>query len=208
MHRPSKSLFEDINNKFQILNKTRLRIEDLYKQGLLSKKIIEHIYESLFLNAHIHFCSFLEDLFVGLLVKNNGYVSGRKIIKPKVDIYSYKVAYQLILGDKKSYVDWLPYKNTSNLANIFFKSGKPFTQLVQNEKDLLSKCHTVRNAIAHKSQVSKKKFLESVVQHTPLLPTEKNPSSYLRGLFRRNPEQTRYELYTTNLLIIAKKLSQ
>lgn len=208
MSRDSSLLANEFASKLRSLEKTRSKIVVLKGQGLISRKAVSHFYEGLFLNAHVLFEAFLEDMFIGLLVNGNGVISNRSDIVPRVTIKSYTVARELVIGPSRSYVDWLPYEKTIKLAKIYFRGGRPFSELSEPMTAHLKKCHLIRNAIAHKSQSSYKKFNDEVIGNTPLPPQERTPAGYLSGDFRRSPPQTRYENIVSELLTIARSLSR
>jgi len=163
-------------------------------------------YEGLFLGAHVAFEGFIEDLFVGLLV--NGLKSQRSDIVPRIRIPTHQIARELLTGPRKRYVDWLPFERTIDLANLYFRGGRPFTDLSVAQKDHLERCNIIRNAIAHKSRHSLKLFEGKIISNMPLPPKERSPSGYLRGIFRISPLQTRFQIYISQTLIIARDLAR
>jgi hypothetical protein len=50
------------------------------------------MYEGLFLNAHVMIENFLEELFLGLLVKGRGVESGRDDVQPRVEVLTHLIA--------------------------------------------------------------------------------------------------------------------
>jgi hypothetical protein len=104
-------------------------------------------------------------------------------------------------------VDWLPYDKTQDLAKIYFRGGRPFSELSAPQKEHLLKCHTIRNAIAHRSRYSLERFERHVIGNTPLPPQQRTPAGYLKGIFRLYPSQTRYENMVAQLLSIARQLA-
>lgn len=167
------------------------------------------MYEGLFLNAYAAFEGFLEDLFIGLLIEGRGIQSSRSDIKPRISIRSHLVAREVLIGlGPRKYIDWLPIERTLDMAKIYFRGGRPFSDLSIIPKSNLLKCAVIRNAIAHKSQYSMNRFEEIVIGNNPVLPQEKKPAGYLQSLFRTSPPQTRYEDLVANLLIIARTLAQ
>jgi hypothetical protein len=208
MPKSSSELGDDLARKFRALNNARVKITSLSTQNLITQQVMNHLYEGLFLSAHVAFEVFLEDLFIGLLVDSQGLVSSRRDIVPRIVVKTHAIARDIVLGAERQYIDWLPYQRTVNLAQIYFRGGRPFSELDQPQKDYLNKCHTIRNAIAHKSRYSMKKFEESVIGLTPLPPNERKPAGYLSGYFRRRPAQTRYENLIAQMLLIAYDLAR
>ena len=154
---------------------TRVKITELSSQRLITQQAMNHLYEGLFLSAHVAFEGFLEDLFIGLLVEGQGLAPSRKDIVPRIVVKTHKIARDIVFGSERPYVDWFPYQRTVKLAQIYFRGGKPFSELNQSQKDYLNKCHTIRNAIAHKSRYSLKKFEASVIGSTPIPLKKENP---------------------------------
>ena len=203
---PSR-LADALTIKYKSLEHTRSKTEYLYSHGVIALRDKRQFYEGLFLNTHVIFESFIEDLFFGLLVNGSKTLTPSKII-PRIEIGSHIIARELVNGPQKNYISWLPYENTIKLAKIFFRSGSPFTDLGSAEKDDLRKCHIIRNAIAHNSGYSRKKFESNVIGTAPVSRAERNPTSYLMGVYRISPEQTRYQLYAAKLRQIAVKLTR
>jgi hypothetical protein len=166
------------------------------------------MYEALFLNAHVAFEAFLEDLFFGLLVSGGGVESRRNDVGPRITVASHKVAREVIISSSRAYIDWFPYERTLDLANRFFRGGRPFSLLTPNQKETLAQCHIIRNVIAHKSRSSIDKFERRVIGAAPLPASEKHPAGYLRGLFRIRPSQTRFENLLAQVLLIARVLAR
>ena len=209
MSNSSYTLANSLEKRFLSLNLTRMRIDNLVQAGRISRRDAELMYEGLYLNAHSAFESFLEDLFIGLLILQGGVESSRSDIIPRIEIHSHKVAREVVLGPRSRFVNWFPYQNTIDLAEIYFRGGRPFSQLKESQKQTLSNCHAIRNAISHRSRYSIKRFEEVILTQSPPLPTyERSPAGYLRGLFRRSPSQTRYENVVIQLLLIARDLAR
>jgi hypothetical protein len=118
------------------------------------------------------------------------------------------VAREVIIGPNRSYVDWVPYRRTVELATVFFKGGRPFSDLAQPHKDVLHKSHIIRNAIAHKSKHSLKEFERHIIGSSTLPPSECSPAGYLRGLLRISPSQTRFSNLLAQMLLCARELAK
>jgi hypothetical protein len=191
-----------------MLERTRANVESLVKGDLLSHDAADRMYEALFISAHVSVETFLEDLFVGLLVQGYGVISSRVDVVARVHVRSYRIARELINGAGRSYVDWLPYERTIDLAKLFFRGGRPFDDLSQPQKDVLLRGRTIRNAIAHRSRFSIRQFERRVIGSTPLPPNERSPAGYLRGLFRTSPDQTRFSNLLAQLLLVARDLAR
>ena|SRR6185503_20310604 len=208
MSRDSHGLVESLARRYKLLDRMRRRLERLVAERHLSERLVETMYEGLFLNACTAFEGFIENLFIGLLVnKTTGKSSPRRTV-PRLTIRSHLVAHELICGPRRPYVDWLPYDNTMNLAGLFFRGGRPFNRLSEAERDLLRRSVIVRNAIAHKSRFSLLKFETDVIGALPVTARERRPSGYLRGAMVTAPIQTRYENLVSGILLIARHIAK
>lgn len=203
MVRALSTLANDFNSYIKSLERTRKKIESLFNQGDLSRREIEQIYGSLFLNAVIMFESLIEDMFLGLLTDK----FKRKTFKivPRARFKSNIIARDVVLSGKR-YINWLPYEETEKRAKIFFRNGIPFTILKAAEKEILKKVHYMRNSLAHKSRYSLLQFERQVISSLPLIKREKTPLGFLRSQFRISPSQTRYENLINEIDSIARKL--
>ena len=127
---------------------------------------------------------------------------------PRINIKSHSIAREIVMGVGKKYVDWLPYDKTDQLSKLYFRGGRPFSDITRPNKETLLKCSVIRNVIAHRSRHSIKQFEKQVIGTTPLLPKERNPAGYLEGLLRIAPAQTRFSNLLSQLSIIARDLSK
>ena len=208
MSNPSSSLADKLERKFHAMENTRSRLEVLAARNLIPQRTATQMYEGLFLNAHVVFEGFLEELFVGLLVNGQGVQSTRSDIVPRIVVRSHSIVRELLFTSRRQYVDWLPYDRTLELAGKYFRGGRPFSDISEPERLYLLKCHTIRNVIAHESRDSVIKFKKRVLGSTPLPPHEKKPAGYLRGLYRVSPAQTRCENLMVQLRLIARNLAE
>jgi hypothetical protein len=203
----SFTLHEKLKRQYIALEKTRAEIDVLFDHGYLKQRAKDRMYEALFLNSHVLFESFLEELFFGLLLENK-LTSSQKDVVPKIKFRSYQIAKDVI-GSGKIYLDWMPYNKTAERAEIFFRRGRPFTNLTDNEKETIAKCYALRNVIAHKSDHSKEKFKKNVINKTAsLLPREKTPTGFLQKIFRITPQQTHFSNLIAQMSSITNKLSK
>jgi hypothetical protein len=191
-----------------MLESARRKVDSLTRQGSLSQQAALRMYEGLYLSAHVAFESFLEELFLGLLVTGKGVESSRGDVIPRIEIRSHKVAMDLIIGPGKKYVDWIPFDRTVELAKLFFRGGRPFSSLSSVHKQTLSRSHFIRNAIAHRSRHSLRQFEHHVIGNTPLPPGERTPAGYLSGIFRVAPAQTRFSNLLAQMLLCARDLAR
>lgn len=197
-------LFETFASRIRKLDTTRRRVDELVSSHHLSRQVAEQVYESLFLSCFTSFEVFLETVFLNLLVRRSQHSTNLTVV-PRLTVKSFAVARELVIGPGRKYVDWLPWDKTVERANLFFRSGRPFTTVPAARFELVNKAHTIRNAIAHRSRHSQDKFERHVIAATNLAPRERRPASHLRGLMVAGPPPiTRYESYATEIVGVAK----
>ena len=206
VRRATDRLFQSLFTRIESLDATRHRVDDLVQSGSLPTRAAEQLYESLFLSAFTAFEIFVEDIFLRLLVSPAGSTRASSAAVPRISVRSLPVARDLVIGPGRKYVDWLPYERTIERANLFFRGGRPFTQIPAQEQELVNRAQVIRNAIAHRSRYSEEKFRKQVIAGTALPPRESKPAGYLRGPLSTSPAVTRYENYATGLLGLARKL--
>jgi hypothetical protein len=201
--RQANELARNFIEQAEALESTRVKLEDLLARGEIDLDDIEHVYCGLYLEAFTSFEALLEDLFFGLILGD--LISSKSDVVLRVSILPATIAQEIVLAGK-SYIEWLPYKeNTIRKANIYFQGGYPFTRLEDNDKFSLSRFHSIRNAIGHKSDHARKKFENDVLRSLTLTPRERKPGGFLRSIFRR-PSQTQYQISIEELKAIASKL--
>lgn len=210
MPKPSSSLCESFFAKVDSFEQSIRKFETLKSSGSISHKDLKVVYEALFINLHIAFEVFLEDLFIGLLVGSSSQVRGLRSasnnIIPRVQFRSHAVAREVIKG-KNKYIEWLPYSRTQELAKTFFRGGRPFSQVNDRDIQVIQNISTIRNYIAHRSEYSKKQFEKRIISNRSLPKIEQQPSGFLAGTWRMSPRQTRYQYYVVELKRIARDLS-
>lgn len=204
MARNSKSLHREFLTKLTALNTTRLNFERAFATSVINSSDITQAYAGLYLDLFTEFENLIEILFVGLLngtIKANNTGVRRKVsIKPITELEA------VLLGEKKNYLDWLPYTdNTILRASIHFVDGKPFSFLDTLQKGKISNYHKIRNAIAHKSKKAMKEF-HAIISISTLLPIERTPQGYLRNIPNRATGKTQLEIISDELEAISYKL--
>lgn len=204
----SSTLSTKLLTRFRYLDSTRIKVETLFSSGLLSQRDADRVYEGLFLSINTSFEQFLENLFIGLLVNGVGLQTSRRDIIPRITVNSYRIAREIVFGPTHKYINWIPYENTINLAQVYFQGGRPFSDLNASQIQTLRKCHIIRDAIAHKSRHSNEKFKNSIIGGANIPIKERNPTGYLRGVFRTNPPQSRHENFSSELAFIVNILAR
>ena len=124
----------------------------------------------------------------------------------RVDIAS-RTAWGVLLQGK-SYLDWLPYDKTVELARTFLKDGLPFTVLADGDRSKTKQCMLVRNAIAHRSRFAKRQFEEKVIGDLNLPSRERTPAGYLRSIVRVNPTFVRFQIWSSDLADMALRIAE
>ena len=196
-----KSLVTLFQRKLATLDRIRDKQESSFLRHQIGIRDIEEVYGAIFLNAIASFEGYLEELFLGLLV---GRIR-KSHCNVRIKIQSDLVAREVIFRDKR-YVNWLPYRNTKEVAEIFFTGGRPFTLLVQDEEEHLNKCSCIRNAIAHQSRHAIDLFKSEILKGLTLGPRDRRPKSLLRCQFSLNPPTNYYQQYVGKIFAIANKI--
>jgi hypothetical protein len=208
VRRPTEKLFVSLVARVRSVDATRRRVDSLMRSGRLSNRAVEQVYESLFLSAFTAFEVYIEEIFLLLLVSPPVRARAISGAVPRVAVKSFAVARDLVIGPGRKYVDWLPYERTIERAELFFRGGRPFTEVPLAEREFVNRAQVIRNAIAHRSRYSEEKFERQVIAGTALAPRERRPAGYLRGLLSATPAVTRYESYANGLLGLAKRLAK
>lgn len=201
MPKNSKTLHKEFLKKLKVLDEIRKNFESASNSRIISSNDIIQAYSGLYLDTFTEFESLIEILFFGILngsIKLNNPDIKRKItINPRNEIES------IVIGEKRSYLDWLPYSDfTIPRAKLYFIDGKPFTLLSEDQKNKLKNYHKIRNAIAHKSKKATKEF-NDVIAGLTLLPIEQTPQGYLRNIPNRATGKTQLEIISDELKSIA-----
>jgi hypothetical protein len=103
------------------IDATRSRMEDLFQAKRIRKTDVESVYESLFLRGITGFETFLEQLFISILLGKMTYSGGRVVNLMTV---TSKGALMTILLQGGNYMDWLPYRKTEDRAKLYLKDGR------------------------------------------------------------------------------------
>lgn len=188
----------------QRLNSTRARMEKLFADGRIRKMDIESVYEGLFLRAVTSFETYIERLFMDVLMRRTSHTHDRARVL--VEVADEEILQTILLQGRK-YNDWLPYDNTIKRAKLYLRDGKPFTLITSVDHNTLKTITFIRNAIAHKSRHALDQFHTNVVAPLPLLRDEKRPAGFLRSQLRASPRQLRFEAFINELGRIATDLN-
>jgi hypothetical protein len=179
-------------------------MEGLHADGRIVLRDLHAVYEALFVTAYSSFEAFLEAQFFAILAERAVYAKKRKVVlrmKP-----TSPAALREILLQGKDYLTWIPFNQTEDRAKLYLKDGRPFSELDGGNKSKIKAVHLIRNAIAHKSDHSKRLFDEKVIGGMALLPVERKPAGFLRSQVRASPVVIRFEVYMQDLAAIARLL--
>ncbi len=192
---------EAFQRSLRSINATRGRMEQLFQQNRIKKTDIETLYEALFLRSVTSFESFLENLFISIMLGKEPTAKGVSLMKARSKPALHGI---LLQGDR--YLDWLPYGKTEGRAQLYLKNGRPFTSVTDGDKSQIKTVTLIRNAIAHKSEYAMKEFKHKVIGGRLLLSGETRPAGFLRSQIRASPRQLRFEVYVSELARIAASL--
>lgn len=120
---------------------------------------VEIIVELAFLRIFIAWENFLEESFIRYLVgakSRSGYSPKRFVNPPNM-----KIAINLISAERE-YIRWNSSSEVIARSEIYFRNGEPYKSILQGVITDLDDMNTIRNRIAHRSTISKKKFNDFV----------------------------------------------
>jgi len=198
----STSELSKFEHSLERITYTRQRMENLYQDKRLNETDMDSVYEALFLRAVTSFEAFLEGQFLAILQGRTSYAQRR--VRVRMSAVSRDALFSILLQRTK-YMQWLPFINTIERANIYLAGGKPFSELDGGQRDMLHRITVIRNAIAHRSDYAMKKFSQDVIGTAALLPREHRPAGFLRGVSMAR--QKRFEIYISQLGDMARRIS-
>lgn len=118
--------------------------------------------ELAFLQAFLAWEAFLEESFVL-------YLWGKKPPRgnpPRCRYYASprtrELTEQLLVPEGRKYADWSSVQNVTRRAERFFENGEPYCQVLRSQQSKLEGIEAIRNAIAHASTYSWRRFQELV----------------------------------------------
>ena len=120
MNRDTTNYLKGFIGHFNNIEFTRKKMERLFDKKLIVRRDIEIIYTGLFIDSLTYFESFIEELFINLLINDSIHPSGA--VKAKHKFNTTKICREIIYAGKR-YVDWFPYEFTIKRAEIFLKNG-------------------------------------------------------------------------------------
>ncbi len=159
------------------------RVDQLQKTGTLNIGDSDLLYESTFLNAIGLFEGVLEALlfeFVcGKASRKRGHYS---LLKTRTHS-----DYRTILLKGRRYIDLLPYSELIDTVKMYLNDGKPFTEVEDDDRQILAQATLIRNAIAHRSTFALAKFRKDIRGVGSLPSNRQFPGPLLRKTYRAFP---------------------
>lgn len=178
-----------------------------YTNRLASRCTTDADRNQVYSGAYVAYLAFfeqqIEELFVGLLTAK--FVHPSSAVYPIVKMPNRKVAKSLITGGR-SYVDWLPFEqHTRKRAPAFLRAGEPFSSLSTPDKTALDRASVLRNALAHQSDHSLRRFKRVFTDDKALRSSELRPGGYLRGAHSLG--RSRFEIQLQELVQVMRSLT-
>ncbi len=115
----------------------------------------ESLCEMSFLAIFIAWEEFLESTFEQYLVLGRKRISS---VRPKIQLDNLTTARDLILGERRQYVEWSDPDLVRARAKIFFRDGEPYESALGNALTHLNRIRIVRNCSVHHSKYAADKF--------------------------------------------------
>ena len=134
------------------------RVDGLVADRSVGETDRDLVYESSFLALVAHFESFLEEILVETVCGEASRKAGRyRLVGPRSRPHFREILYQ-----GRQFVQLLPYGEMLRYARLYLNDGHPFTDVADDQCDLLSQAVKTRNAIAHRSRTATVKFRRDV----------------------------------------------
>lgn len=185
---------------------TRGKVEHSYQAGSLNRGDVEVIYSGLLIQTVNRFETFLDSTFHAICLGRLNYASKRRVA-PRVMFRSPIVLREVVLGEGRDYVHWLPYGHTESRARVYLRGGRPFTEIQDHQRGHLKRVVQIRNAVAHSSAHSLRVFEDKVLSNATLLPHERRPNGYLRSLIGGLQGATQLEALVSQLRAISRQIA-
>jgi hypothetical protein len=113
----------------------------------------------------------------------------------------------LILKRQREFLSWSNHHAVRTLANCYFRDGYPYEAAFGLVPSLLNEVKTIRNAIAHKSEDTKLKFLKLARDELGTIPPTMTPGGFLQHQKLNHPAQpTYFDYYLDGLLFVANNI--
>jgi hypothetical protein len=183
------------------------RLERLHLDGRVYRIDLERAYAGAYLLFYTSLERSIEQLFLGILTQE--FTFRQRGIRPLVAAPSERIARQIVTGER-AYADWLPLRLTEGRAKALLAAGRPFESIVTADRRFLESMGYVRNALAHGSAHSLRRFRTEVIDGgplpTPVPPGQRKPAPYLRGTHTTG--QSRFSFHLAEASAIVRRLCQ
>jgi hypothetical protein len=179
------------------------RIDRLFQDGHVKAADCDLIYESAFLNSIGRFEALLNHLLREFVCGAASRIANQHAL---VDPRS-RDAFDTILTSGRQYIELMPYKTCVDTAKRFLRDGKPFSDVVETDRHILSQAMLVRNAIAHRSESAIGKFRRDVSGVSAIVAHRQFPGPYLRRMYRSHPQATWNDLYLDTFEKVGRQLA-
>ena len=159
--------------------------------------------EFAFLRSYLAWERFLEETFILFLIGKRPQ-RRRRVLKCYVAPKNRNHALEMILPEGRRYVDWDSPDLVCTRAKRFFAGGEPFESALAPRLNLLNELQIIRNAIAHRSIKSERKFHQLVRDKLGYLPAGISVGSFLETLVpRTHPPLANIDHYLDRINVVA-----
>ncbi|ALA57735.1 hypothetical protein [Nitrospira moscoviensis] len=108
-----------------------------------------------FFKIHLAWEEFLEEAFITLLV---GAKKGTRGARSLLDVQTRRQAFEILKGERNSFVEWSVADAIRNRAKRFFCDGRPFEGPLTAGSVYIEQMRKIRNRIAHRSSHAEAQF--------------------------------------------------
>lgn len=169
---------DDVLKRARSLDRYVRKMESLHGRAALTRTDLNRTYSMAYMDYVTYLERSIERLFLGVVMGR--LITSAPRSSPLVAIRSDAVARAVIRGDRR-YVDWLPYTLTRKRADAFLAGGRPFDRVSKADEKFLDRLGVLRNAIAHDSNFSRKRFVAEFTSGLAVPPAQRQPAGYLQG---------------------------
>jgi hypothetical protein len=204
------SAFDELVLEFRRIGSLLAVVEDPRFIKIGSSADLSAVYEASYLFAVRAFEYFIEEQIVEYLKwdcwSNNRIVDGKsRRYFPRYKKVTDGHARRILLGCQNEYNNYLPFEAMNKISLKLFYFGIPFSSITQQQKDVISRAQTVRNAIAHKSEAALGRFRKVVNSRYPAVGLNPQVSDYLK--LKPTGSRTAIQMDLAELIEVGKSLS-
>jgi hypothetical protein len=157
------------------------------------------------LRAFLAWETFLEESFILYLLGHRplrGRAPQRYAFPP-----NQRAAADWLLPEGGSYTRWTNAAHVSLRAERFFRAGRPFVPVLRSNQNVLEELRTLRNAIAHTSVNTKRKFENLARLKLGVLPPNLTVGAFLgMTIAGSSPPSSFLEFYFSKIEFAAQKI--